>query len=265
MELFHRSKTVVTLTEEGEALLPTAHEVLEKERNFYRQAQTMSTRGAGILKIGYFDYWEYSFLCQVVSLFSKRNPYTTLTFAKDHHGPLNRDIQLGNYDIIFTLDKKEPQEKKPPNIGWLPIAESPLYVYVSTSHYLADKEVLTLRELYRDNQIIVSRQYESIFNSIVSAAFAEEGLEPKYYPISPKNSKDMMLMVLANEGYNLSTRWWALANVPGIKIIPLEANISAVEFGIAYRKSARRDLIESFLECVREVPAQQFSAESFRL
>lgn len=265
MELFHRSKTVVTLTEEGEALLPTAHEVLEKERNFYRQAQTMSTRGAGVLKIGYFDYWEYPFLCRVVSLFSKRNPYTTLTFGRDHHGPLNRDIQLGNYDIVFTLDKKKRQEKEPPNIGWLPIAESPLYVYVSASSYLADKKVLTLQELCKDNQIIVSRQYESIFNSIVSAAFAEEGLEASYYPISPKNSKDMMLMVLANEGYNLSTHWWTLADIPGIRIIPLKANISTIEFGVAYRKSARRDLIDSFLECVREVPTEEFLQQNIKL
>lgn len=61
-------------------------------------------------------------------------------------------------------------------------------------------------------------------------------------------------MVLANQGYNLSTRWWRLSNIPGLKIIPLQADIPPVEFGVAYRMNARRDLIDAFLSCVKEVP-----------
>lgn len=184
VKLFHRSKTSVTLTAEGQALLPTAREVLEKERNFFRQAQMMSSRGAGVLKIGYFDYWEYPFLCEVVGLFAQKSPYTTLSFEQAHHGFLNRGIQLGNYDIILTLDRKIDREKTPPDIGWMPIAKSSLYVFVSKANHLADKEFLTLKDICNERQIIVSRQQESVFNMIVGNAFMEAGLECNYYPIS---------------------------------------------------------------------------------
>jgi len=261
VKLFHRSKTAASLTAEGESLLPMARELLEREQNFYRQAQTMSERGAGVLKIGYFDYWEYPFLCNVVKLFSQRNPYTTLIFEKNHHGLLNRSIQFGNCDIIFTLDKKRDDDQPYPGVKWFPIAESPLYVFLSERHPLAKRGSLSLRDLSNERQIVVSRQQESVFNAIVSNMFIEADLECKYHPISPNNSKDMLLMVLANQGVNLSTRWWALCDIPGLRIVPLEDKSPLVQFGVAYREALQPRLVESFLDCVKDAPKDQLLPE----
>ena len=262
VKLFTRSKTSVSLTAEGEALLPVAQEILRTEETFYQQARALSERRMVVMRIGYFGYWEYAFVCEAIRIFSNSNPYVTLEFNQEHHGRLNHQLRQGVYDVVFTLDKKQAPGEIYPNIGWMPIAESPLYVFVSENHHLASKKSLTLKELENEQQIVVSRSKDSVFNAIVSSAFLNAGVECSYYPIVPLTSRDMLLHVIANQGINFSTHWWKLEKLPGIKVIPLDADIPMLEFGVAYRLDRNERIIHSFLSCVKQVPDDKLQQES---
>ena len=84
--LFDRSKNPVTLTLEGQFLLPDATKILTDKNIFLSHARSISKTCTGELRIGYGGYWEYSWLIQTVSNFSRDFPYTNFSFTREHHG-----------------------------------------------------------------------------------------------------------------------------------------------------------------------------------
>lgn len=250
IRLFTRTKVQVALTPEGSALIPEARRLLADSDNLVSHARTLSRTGSGELRIGYSSYWEYNFLCQTISQFSQQFPYTNFFFYREHHGKMNRLFRHGKYDLILTM--RDSNAPLPANTEWFPIATSPLLATVSEHHWLASKDSVTLQDLENERQIIVARENDTVFNALISDAFLSAGLICNYYPYSPENTLDALLLVAANKGIALFTTWMTQMSVPGVHYIPLATPIGSLEFGIAYRADHQSALIQSFLNAIQK-------------
>ena len=264
VKLFIRSKTTVTLTSEGELLLPIAREMLTTKSRFHQCAKKLSSNGASTLRIGYFGYWEYTYLCEVVHEFSKRQLYSILSFKREHHGKLNYLLKKDTVDIALTFSSSSTGPINDDNIAWLPVAKFPLCAAVSETNWLASKERLSLKDLEHETQIIVSRENDSLFNGLVEHAFMQEGIIGNYYPASPQNTYDGLLLVVSGQGILIATQPISLTGIPGVKFIPLEDS-PIVEFGFAYRKDIAPNVIRAFTEAIKAVPTPSFSKFSLQL
>lgn len=258
IKLFLRSKSSVTLTSEGEFLLPIAQEMVTSKSYFQQCAKKLSSNGAGALRIGYFGYWEYPYLCEVIYEFSKRQIYAVPSFRREHHGKLNHLIKKDALDIALTFSASSMETPNENHIAWLPVATFPLCAVVPEASWLASRERLSLKDLEYEPQIIVSRENDYLFNGLINHAFMQEDIIGNYYPASPQNTFDGLLLVVSGQGVLIATQPIALTAMPGVKFIPLE-DLPPVEFGFAYRKDIPPNLIRAFIDAVNSIPTPQFT------
>lgn len=264
ISLFSRSKGKAFITPEGKALLPYAKKILSQSDDLVYQAKRLSKTASGHLQIGYSGTYEYDYICNIIYCFSQKHPHLSLSFKREHHGKLNYLIRSGKYDVVFTIqDTNNRKISSNSEIGWIPIVKCKMCVIVSASHKLASREFVTLKDLEDEQQIIVSKNEDSIFHPIISNAFASEGLMSNDYPASPNNTYDALLLVLAGKGYIFSTPYLAIGASPFIKILPVHGNLPDLEFGIAYRTDREMTLMKSFLEIALEVPADKYFHHTF--
>ncbi len=262
-KLFHRSKSFITLTPEGEELLPLAKDLLDRSNGFVRRARSMASSGAGLLRIGYSGYWDYLFMCEWISRFSALCPTADYSFSRIHHGQLNYMIQHNQFDAILTILEKgdNATEILGDDLGWLPLADSPMCVIVSRNHRLASKDEVSFEDLIKENQVAVDRSYDSIFETLTKAAFREHDMISKYYPYSPGTSLGALLLVLANKGYVFTTYFLALSGHSAVKVIPMTKDFPILSFGVAYRKDLPKNLLEPLLKAASEVPVDKLFYE----
>ena len=258
VRLFIRSKTSVKLTSEGEFLLSIAREILTSKSHFHQCAKKLSLNGAGALRIGYSGYWEYTYLCQVMYEFSKLQSYSVPSFKREHHGKLNYLLKKNTLDIVLTFASGSTGPINDDNIAWLPVAEFPLCAVVSKSSSLASKDRLSLKDLEHETQIIVSREHDYLFNGLIEHALMQEGIMGNYYPASPQNTFDGLLLVISGQGILIATQPLALIGTQCVNFIPLEDS-PTVEFGFAYRKDIAPNLIRAFTEAIKAVPTPPFT------
>lgn len=257
-KLFNRSKTSVSLTPEGELFLDSAKELLNMEDNLENQARSLSQSRVGFLKIGYWGYWEISYVSQVVRNFSHKHPYTDFTFSRENHGKLNRRIQKGDYDLVFSIIPPQKDAELYPNVRWQPLAQSQLFAFIPNGHWLSNRNQVTFRDLENEKQIILAKDCDSVFSTAVAQGFLEEGVSCNYYPYYPDNALDALLLVSAGKCISLSTKWQKRMNMPGVKAIPLVSSIGPLEFGIAYRTDRQNELIQSFVHTAKNTPKELF-------
>lgn len=73
----------------------------------------------------------------------------------------------------------------------------------------------------------------------------------------PKNSYDLSLLVLANKGLAITSRWLELSNIDGLSFVEIEDSMPAAEFGAAYRNDKISPILSAFLEKIDEIPFNQ--------
>jgi len=257
VKLFWRMKSHIQITPEGERLLPIAKEILARNEDFTHQARMLSATNAGSLRIGYSGYWEFPYICNLINVFHKKQPFTNYSFTREHHGKLNYLVHQGQFDVIFTI-RSNGERQWGPDVGWKPLLDSPLCVIVSEYHWLASKEYVTLKDLEFETQIIISRDYDYALQPQIDNAFLRAGIMVDFYPSSPINAYDSLLLVLAEKGFVFASRFLANSNFPGLKAIPLKSDIPTLEFGIAFRTDRQKELIQSFLDVTDDIPASQY-------
>ena len=249
--LFTRTKTSVSLTPEGEPLLADAYRIMEDHDLFLNHAHVLSKTSAGELRIGYGGYWEYPFLFETVSRFSKMSPYTNFVFHREHHGKLIQNFRQRNYDMILTFER---ESIKPfPNTAWFQVDSSPLYAVVSEQHWLASRDAISLKDLEHETLVCISRANDYVFNENISEALENAGVRPDYYADSPDNAFDCLLLVAANKGISFYTEWMQQIRCPGVRYIPLDPPSKPLSFGIAYWVDQQLPLIEKFVGLYKEV------------
>lgn len=253
MQLFARSKHSVYLTPEGETLLPYAKEIVTKADDFLGLARALAKKGSGFLRIGYSGYWEFNYICQLIHRYSAAYPHINFNFVREHHGHLFRRLQSGECDVIFALKENSPRDLGS-KIGWKTIASTPFSVVLSARHPLASRDSIRLEELANETLILLDHSQDSLLNSIISQKFQNTNPFPNYLPYMPKNAYDLALLVLANKGLAITSRWLELSNIDGLVFVKIEDPMPIAEFGAAYRKDKNSPALRAFLEKIDSIP-----------
>ena len=254
--LFMRSKHSVYLTPEGNTLLPYAKEIVTKADNLRNLASSLAKKESGFLCVGYSGYWEFNYLCELIRQFSIAYPHINFTFIREHHGHLFRRLQHGECDLIFALKENSPTNLGN-KIGWKSIANTTFSVVMSSQHPLASRKSIRLEELADETLILLDHSQDSLLNAIVSQKFQNTNPFPNYLTYMPKNSYDLSLLVLANKGLAITSRWLELSNIDGLSFVEIEDSMPAAEFGAAYRNDKISPMLRAFLEKIDEIPFNQ--------
>lgn len=222
LNLLVRSKKGVTVTSEGEKLLPIVRSYLAREKEMYELASEMQGISVGNLTIAAYPSVATTWLPEIVRTF--QNDYPNVQFS----------IMEGIREEIFghlddhVADMGFMAYAEPMDYEWTPLAEEQIIAVVPENHRLAGAKSYPIKDCEKDSFIMTSwgndMEVRNIFKKYKVAP------EIKFTTYDTPATLAMVRMGLGVAFVNeLSAQYW---NEHLVKL-PLDPP-QKVEFGIAY-------------------------------
>lgn len=107
--VFNRSRTGVSLTPNGEKILPLIQQIINTQSRITQLAQQIQGLDIGIIRIGAFSSACINWLPPVIQTFKETYPQVEITVKQAGFSEITRDVKNGNLDLGITmLPTKEP-------------------------------------------------------------------------------------------------------------------------------------------------------------
>ena len=139
--LFHRSKTGVTLTENGRQLLPLVQELVNKQHSLDQAMDALSNRVAGTLRIGSFTSFTAIWMARIIQDFTTQYPDVKIELTNGVYRDIENGIAEGRLDCGFlSAIENDP-------LNFTPLFDDPMMAILSPMHALAKVESIPLHDL----------------------------------------------------------------------------------------------------------------------
>lgn len=139
--LFHRSKSGVRLTKQGEQLLPLVQELLNKQHALDQAMDALSNRVAGTLRIGSFTSFTAIWMPKLIRDFTAKFPEVTIELTNGAYRDIEERILSGKLDCGFlSAIENDP-------LDFIPLLQDEMLVIMAPQHPLHTKAELPLPEL----------------------------------------------------------------------------------------------------------------------
>ena len=243
--LFHRSKTGVTLTENGKALLPLLQELVNKQHSLDQAMDALSNRVAGTLRVGSFTSFTATWMALLMQDFTKQFPEVNIELTNGTYRDIENGITGGRLDCGFLSGiENDP-------LDFTPLFDDPMLVITAPGHALARKKSLPLQDLKKYPLI---SQFQGADHD-VQQIFRTAKLRPKTKFILDDDIS-VMGMVAQDEGIALipemmlQTASFDLVSIPldppqrrtiGLATLPIKETTLLVRTFIAFCKSYQFD------------------------
>lgn len=169
LALFTRSKKGVSLTAAGNAILPSARELIQQEEHILQTASELNDLLSGIVSIATYSSISTHWLPRVISAFEKDYPGVQIQLFEGVWQEVAERLDSGKADLGFLSH----QDNMP--YDWIALADDPMIAVLPKSHPLAGAEYYPLERCYEDPLIMpaLGRDYDVI------AMFERNKLSPK--------------------------------------------------------------------------------------
>ncbi len=250
VELFHRTRRSVVLTEAGRLFLGEARHVLGDAEHAVTIAKKAARGEIGRLSIGFGPTPENGLLKTVLSLFLARYP--------------DVEIELHN---LFTQEQVDALAHRRIHVGFplLPIPHRDLEVErigvevvgvaLSDLHPLATRSRVAIADLSKESFVLVCRDVGPGFRDLILQACAKAGFAPAVTH-EARHLFAVLSFVAAGLGVTILPEAAAGACPPGVVFRPLSPR-TTVELGMAYRRGDSSRTLTAFLEIAREAARQK--------
>lgn len=189
--LLNRSRKGSALTEQGQVFLQDARKLLQSWSDISTHVQIMDSTPSSSLRIVFQDRSPVPVVCRFLDDFLMRHPDITPCLYSDQDIALEDGLLSGRVDLYFAY---APQITNPV-LARRPVFSTRLGVLLPTSHRLAWKPSLSLKELDGETLILYPETLDPSLRSLELAAIRASGirynlfkgeLSPMYYsfPVS---------------------------------------------------------------------------------
>lgn len=257
VDLFHRAKNHVELTEAGLTLLEGARRVLVLVEQTAREAREVGGAEARYLKVGFPEYANHTPVADALQTFRRRYPYVQLeeheTFTLQETLQQIDKLHRGTLDIGFML---RPEEDELLCIEH--VLDIELVAALPEGHPLASRDVIFMSELSDERLILFSRSFHPRSYDYVVACCREAGFEPKVVQRKEPqlySGATTYRMVGAGIGIGIVARPVVSGYRPyDVTFKPLRNPAPMLDLVAAWRRDdPTASNLQSFLEIVREL------------
>ncbi|MBW4505260.1 MAG: LysR family transcriptional regulator [Scytonematopsis contorta HA4267-MV1] len=252
VQLFHRTKRRVELTEAGKAFLQEARQVLQKANQAVEVAQRVAQGEMGHLAVGFSGFATYSILPKILRIFRERFPRVELELEEmTTNAQLlalqNRQIHLGLmippiHDTSLSVEV---------------ILQEPFVAVLPEFHPLAQYPELNLSALADESFILVSRNLEAGYYDLCISLFQQAGFSPK---VVQKANQKQTILGLVSAGMGVSLAPASIRNIhrAGVVYTNLNPSVAKVELAAVWLQDefVSRPILQTFAEVIREILCQ---------
>ncbi|MFP7494899.1 LysR family transcriptional regulator [Terribacillus saccharophilus] len=239
VQLFEKRGRGIVRSRYGDAFYTHAVRILEEMEKAEKQIRKMKDPHYGEITLGFMRSQGLQHIPRLLKHFKEIYPSVEFSLNQGSTEELINLLNEGKLDLcICNVDSRAE------GLTWRKLWTDQLYVYVSTTHPLANEKVLALKQIEKEPFLLIRPGYSArvMFEQIVE----KYGLEPKI----AFESEDMMTIlgfVAAGQGIALlpSLETLHMHHVRSIPLIePTERQI-----GVAWREnSVRSPASEHFIE-----------------
>ncbi|OEH93758.1 LysR family transcriptional regulator [Bacillus solimangrovi] len=144
LTLLYRSRSGITLTKEGERMIPYIRQILSISEQMKQEAGKMNGLEIGTIRIGTFSSVSASLLPTILKQFHQQYPSIEIELYEGGYGDIRHMLQSGKIDIGF-LPSSEIE-----SLDFIKLLEDPLYVLLPKNHQLNKRKKISILELTTD-------------------------------------------------------------------------------------------------------------------
>lgn len=224
--VFRRNTKGVTLTENGEMLLPAVREFLRQEDRIFELSAEMNGLLIGSVTIAAYSSIATHWLPAVISVFQQDYPQIRIRLMEGIWQEVSKWLDDRAADIgFFSYQEGMPYE-------WIPLAEDPMLALLPKDHPLAGAEAYPLKECANDRFIMPALGCDDD----VTALFAKNGIVPNVQ-FTTLESFSVMSMVEQGLGMSVMNELITEKRICDVVKLPLDPP-SQITLGIALHSKA---------------------------
>ncbi len=239
VRLFERSAKGVTLSAQGERLLPKFEEILQAEQAIFDTVRALNAENGSEVRIATYSSISRNFLSRFLADFKKEHPEIRLSVhvADDLAGWL----EAGRADVIFADNIVLPDK------ALIPIATD-RYWAVAPEGVLGKKESVTREELYELPHIFTDDEY-------LQTVFEKSRFRELIY-FKSEDDQAVIQMVRAGAGVAVMPELVLQGNMRGVSLLELEPEVTRT-LGFAVRKGPCPLAVTKFVKYVKSALAKE--------
>ena len=224
--VFRRNTKGVTLTENGDMLLPAVREFLRQEDRIFELSAEMNGLLIGSVTIAAYSSIATHWLPAVISAFQQDYPQIRIRLMEGIWQEVSKWLDDRAADIgFFSYQEGMPYE-------WIPLAEDPMLALLPKDHPLAGAEAYPLKECANDRFIMPALGCDDD----VTALFAKNGIVPNVQ-FTTLESFSVMSMVEQGLGMSVMNELITEKRICDVVKLPLDPP-SQITLGIALHSKA---------------------------
>ena len=224
--VFRRNTKGVTLTENGELLLPTVREFLRQEDRIFELSAEMNGLLIGSVTIAAYSSIATHWLPAVISAFRRDYPQIRIKLMEGIWQEVSKWLDDRAADIgFFSYQEGMPYE-------FIPLAEDPMLALLPRDHPLANAAAYPLENCATDRFIMPALGCDDD----VEALFAKNGIEPNVQ-FTTLESLSVMSMVEQGLGMSVMNKLITEKRICDIVMLPIDPP-SQITLGVAMNSRA---------------------------
>lgn len=211
ISLLIRSHMGISLTDEGNELLPYIEDMIKSEQTFFTKAQQIKSRSTDKITIGAYPSAVVAWIPDALRAFEEKYPYTEVEIKI---GSKEINDWLKNDEIHFGIVDKSQAE----NYYFTPLGYDYMYAAIPSDYLLASQESVTLRQLAQEKMVFSAGNSKNV----VLAQFQAQNIKiPHILTVSTVNGMDLLSMVSNKLGVSFISSLYLKSCPDNVRMIPI--------------------------------------------
>lgn len=250
VQLLHRTKRRVQLTEPGRAFLDEARVTLTQLNHAVEVAQRASRGEFGRLAIGFLGAATYSLLPAFLKVFRERFPGVEIELHEMKTSELIQSLRQRRVHVgLLRLPVRDDL------LSFEPILEERLVVALPEHHPLAENHHITFRDLAGEAFLLPPRQLAPGFYDQVAGLCRRAGFSLRV-GAEASQLQTILNLVAAGMGVTLVTESVTQMGGRGVVFKCLPEPAPTIEIAVAWCRDDQSEVLHAFLQVVRETAHQ---------
>ncbi len=195
LTLFHRHDRKVTLTDEGQRLLPHAQRILQTFHDAQLEMQELKGLNRGEVRVGIPGMLGSYYFPPILMAFRHRYPHLNLIVLEGGTWQLQQMLEAGELDLAVIV-----RDFVPPEVEARTFLREEMRVIVARDHPLASKSSISLQEFFQEELVMFRPGY--FHRKIIDQLAHEAGVNPN---IGFETNLLPLIKSIIKQGFGIST------------------------------------------------------------
>src|ERR1700733_10109440 len=252
VRLFERNRRKTTLTAAGLAFRDDAAAALSQLEQAIRGARRAASGKLGLLRIGFVSTAGSEIVPNIVRQFKESNPEVEFSLRNILTAQQVQMLETGSLDIGFLRLPLGEQSA----LDVVTVHREPFVLVVPSSHKLAKRKRVRLREVAGQDFVMYERTYATGFHDLIFGMLRDAGIIPK---VCQTAGEMPMLISLVDSGVGVAILPASAVkrSVASVVACEIADKIPMSEIGIAVQKGSRAPVLDNFRSLALEVTSSK--------